>query len=297
MPRIALLTIVAATCVGCGDADRSGRQTEAASPQSPCPHRIGVPGDEDSGSAYSPSWSPDGSEIAFTTTSGLHVVTVGTCVIRRVQPTREELAVDWVDWSPDGSSFAFVDARSGGLWVMRADGSRPRRIAEGSILFPAWSPDGRRIAFVDERIDEATASEDRNVWIVNANGSGLRRVTRGRWHGSVDWSPDGRWLVTDADGLVRVRADASGRSVIANGEYPSPCWSPDGSTIVTQGLQFVPAAGGPATRVEVVDGGAFEPCWSPDGKWIAFTDGAGATDLWVAHPDGSGPRQLTTAER
>ena len=78
---------------------------------------------------------------------------------------------------------------------MNADGSNARRVAakaaEGD---PAWSPDGRRIAF--RRYDGQLGSiGNSDLFVVNADGSGLRRLTRGaenlRWFA---WSPDGRTI-------------------------------------------------------------------------------------------------------
>jgi Tol biopolymer transport system component len=95
----------------------------------------------------------------------LYVVSVADCAMRQVRPAREGVLVDSIDWSPDGSSFAFISGPGmhEGLWLVAADGSRPRLLARGPILFPAWSPDGRRIAFIEDRVGEVAATEDRNV--------------------------------------------------------------------------------------------------------------------------------------
>ena len=52
---------------------------------------------------------------------------------------------------------------------MRADGrGKPRRLTKGFDLFPAWSPDGGKIAF--------TRDWSKNIYIINADARGLRRL-------------------------------------------------------------------------------------------------------------------------
>jgi TolB protein len=108
---------------------------------------------------------PDGSQVTrltFTDTSG-------------------EISPDdgFPSWSPDGRSIVFSSTRAGGqhdVWVMRADGKSPRRITN-TPNFDDWgasySRDGSRIVF------HALGRGISDVYVVNADGSGLRRVGRG----------------------------------------------------------------------------------------------------------------------
>jgi Tol biopolymer transport system component len=169
--------------------------------------------------------------------------------------------------------------------------SRPRRGLEGT-----------RIAFVRGGYAEPTdddpspAYANRNVWVVNSDGSGLRQVSDGRWHGSVHWSPDGQRLVTDADsGVVELGVDGNDRRVLLEGEYGDQSWSPDGEALVLAvgtGLGLAEQGQPPVEPLDTPV--AFSPEWSPDGEWIAFTDGENQADVWVVRPDGTGLRQLTT---
>ena len=65
-------------------------------------------------------------------------------------------------WSPvDQNQIAYVDGK-GDLWIARADGVDPKRIAKGSFLLPAWSLDGRAIAVVERN----TSKKRWDVYVV-----------------------------------------------------------------------------------------------------------------------------------
>lgn len=100
-----------------------------------------------------PSWSPDGSAIAFV--RGTAVLRVpsgggGETVIDDVGPAS---TLDSVDWSPDGTRVAFGGYQSfpPKIRLKNADGSGTATVYDGEgngATDPAWSPDGARIAFV-----------------------------------------------------------------------------------------------------------------------------------------------------
>src|SRR5262245_11651193 len=75
-------------------------------------------------------------------------------------------------WSPDGQTIAFPDEN--GVQFVNADGSGQRNVMRewGLDSLPVWSPDGRRIAFV------RTWGNDGDIYVMNADGSGIRRLTR-----------------------------------------------------------------------------------------------------------------------
>jgi len=124
------------------------------------------------------------------------------------------------------------------------------------------------------------------VYLADSSGKLLGRLTEGAW---PSWSPDGRHIVFERDGHVRVvDADGSNESDLGQGSWPT--WSPDGSAIA-----FASAAGisvmapdGTFTRallspalLALHDWGVGKPSWSPDGAFIAF-DEPGAYDFGVA---------------
>jgi WD40-like Beta Propeller Repeat len=105
-------------------------------------------------------------------------------------------------WSPDGSMIAFSRQRS--LYTINVETHALRRISNCSPWFfspdrkkscvdrsPAWSPDGRRITFA--RAWGCGLGCPSTPFIVNADGSGLRRLTLLQGGGfSPLWSPNGR---------------------------------------------------------------------------------------------------------
>ena len=133
------------------------------------------------------AWSPDGQWVAFVplahspaenrnpTKQGLWVMRADGSDVRQVAPkaTSGDPA-----WSPDGRRIAFrmfdgrrfESAGNSDLYVVNADGSRPRRLTRhaANVRWFAWSPDGRTIAFL----------LNREVYVVNADGTGERRLTQ-----------------------------------------------------------------------------------------------------------------------
>src|SRR5687767_699607 len=127
----------------------------------------------------------------------------GTPELAYVRVPSRYLSDAWwrAGWSSD--LFAFSNGRSRRLT------STPRHIESS----PRWSPDGRLLAFTREPIScnirrkTCRATGPQSVWIMNADGSGLRRLTpRGREpFSSPVWSPDGRELAVQSWGASFTR--------------------------------------------------------------------------------------------
>jgi Tol biopolymer transport system component len=225
-----------------------------------------------------------------------------------------------VAWSPDGRKLAFGKSGSslqwGTLMVMNADGSGLARVVGRPARSIAWSPDGRRIAFTTTRWAQAP-----DIWIVNADGSNLRRLTRTPdvWENNVDWSPDGRRLAFDSGSwsasVFVMKADGSSRRELTPargwGWSEEPDWSPGGRRIAFSdarpfGAQlqvgppnceiWVANANGKAqvrlTHNKVFDG---SPDWSPDGRRIVFVRSSGGLSgaIYDMNADGTGVTRLT----
>ncbi len=134
--------------------------------------------------------------------------------------------------------------------------------------------------------------ENEHVVVMDADGSGLRRVTRGvSIEFLVGWSPDGKQVfyiqLGDGGKYYLHSADLETGEVAdffsIGGKNPSPTVSPDGRWVAFLESGF----GAPAADVYIarLDGSdrrlmthldtgsfyAYAPMWSPDGRWLAVS--------------------------
>jgi TolB protein len=219
-------------------------------------------------------------------------------------------------WSPDGQTIAFADDSR--LLLVNADGSGQRDLTGtlGLRQLPIWSPDGRRILVVKCR-----GGQKCDIYVMNADGSGLRALTRNRQSGWPIWSPNGKKIAFIRDNL-RFRperkphyvqnpevwvmnADGSGQRRLAPG-FPS-AWAPDGQRIAFVGLPdrksgvyVINADGSGQRRLKRSATYIRGVTWSPDGQEILFVGYRPGTrgkvsNIYVMNADGSGQRML--AER
>ena len=209
-----------------------------------------------------PSWSPDGTKLAFDRQGDglnwIYVTNVDGTGLRQLTQVG-----NWYPrWLPDGR-IAFVNGR--GVWVMSGDGSKKRLVARVSLFIdgdahpsPAsWSPDGRRIAYTTGVA----------LWVMNADGTKRRKLFGDpkRRTGYPAWSPDGRRLAfTQGDGdpeIFVVNADGTVLRNLTDNEFDDS-----------------------------------EPAWSSDGRAIAFvSERDGNTDIYVMNAGGRGERNLSNS--
>ena len=166
---------------------------------------------------------------------------------------------------------------------------------------PAWSPDGKRIAFLSRRA--------RGMWdmyVMNADGSGQRRLMPDVRLTGLDWSPDGRKIAVAGPGqgiigFYVVNADGSGRRLMSR-YGDGPAWSPDGRRIAFAGrwgIWVMNADGSGSRELTTQDPGRGHGArlyWSPDGRKLAFLSGAHCDfchHLYVMNADGSDLKDLT----
>ncbi|MEA2545640.1 MAG: TolB protein, partial [Chloroflexota bacterium] len=149
------------------------------------------------------------------------------------------------------------------------------RSCQGFDGSPRWSPDGRSIAFERQLMaPEAGASWDSAaLFVVNADGSNLRRVTPSSVHAiGPAWSRDGTRLAFDGSDMV---VNASGTSVVN----------------IKDDIYIIGVDGGGLARL-TDDGISSLPDWTSGGR-LAFVRHAGPTksENWIMDADGGNQRR------
>ena len=258
-----------------------------------------------------PAWSPDGREIAYGR-NGVYVMNADGSGQRQLARSGNAPA-----WSPDGRRIAFVITTK--LYVANADGTGHRTLTRlrgfgGVVVALAWSPDGRKLLFLAEHMSAPLCAYCDRLYVLNADGSGLRDLTRklsggfGTHASDPVWSPDGRMIafvrLNTRHGVYVINADGSAVRNLTpkprGAVYAAPAWSPDGRKIAFAGerdgnseIYLINADGSgqrSLTSDLAYDG---DPSWSPDGRKITFVSNRdGRYAVYVMNADGSGQRSL-----
>jgi Tol biopolymer transport system component len=135
---------------------------------------------------YNPTFSPDGTQIAFFDGMGdwghsLRVMNADGSDVRVLIDQAEVGHVDDLVWSPDGSRLAF-SAEEGGIWMVGVDGSGFTEVIPDGVN-PAWSPDGSRISYQPADPDSL---EPGSLEIAAVDGT---HVTEFGYGASGPWNP------------------------------------------------------------------------------------------------------------
>lgn len=234
------------------------------------------------------SFSRDGKRLAF-----VQQLTTGRLRTVRFEPAREAAVSEPKEilqttkgasrpaLSPDGNWLAFNSTEHReDLFLIRADGSGFRQLTSDKARNrgPRWSPDGKRIAFF------STRSGDWEIWIIDADGSDMRQVTKlaGQNVAWPVWSPDGKQLAYTIFGVntfvidpLKAWDDQTPRRLPPMGEqgvFNGWSWSPDGRLIagfLNRGDGIALYAPATQTYRKLTDIGA-DPVWLSDSRRLLF---------------------------
>lgn len=237
----------------------------------------------------------------------------------------EKTKLAFVDWNPN------TDLQL--IYLMNADGTHlapliddsnrdqvPATCHDGRLPYmdsPSWSPDASKLAFAvrvysTDGSEECPASPHGEIFTIDADGSGARRLTRGGADNREPaWSPDGSKIafasgdeynrsiyVMKVDG-----SDPTRLTINQNFTDSYPAWSPDGTQIafVSQGehgkaIYIVNADGSNRRRLTNPTYFVGKPAWSSDASRIAFALSRGEdqnADIYVINVNDAHVQRLT----
>ncbi len=223
-----------------------------------------------------PSFSPDGSHMAFTSDRTGHY----QIFIRSLAAGSNDQQITFDDldniqpvWSPSGDYIAYVCLKRGGINVIPSSGGTARYLTDFGDS-PQWSPDGRRLVFRDPGVRFNPAQDPIDV-------------------------PDGTLWLVDAERGEPVRLTSHGSPP---GGHENPRWLSDGSHVVfetavlipptTPRPDFIPAIvdirSGKWKSIPFGELRARNPILSPDLKYLYFEVRFGEKPgLWRARIDGA----------
>jgi Tol biopolymer transport system component len=208
---------------------------------------------------HGPSWSPDGTRIAFSSdrggTDGLYVMrSDGTRVVRLGDAAPWCICSLPLAWSPDGRMIAVTGPDDGNIRFIQADGSGERSIPLGwNTSSFSWAPDGSR--FVTDH--------DGDIVIVDVETGAVQSITDdggGEQHRDLRpaWSPRGDHIVWLSD-----------LGIVPSGGCFGGCFSLSWRLWISDGEGRSPRATSVAT---------YDVTWSPRGSLLALIGGGGVYD-------------------
>ena len=213
----------------------------------------------------SPTWSPDGKRLIFTSylhgNPDLYVIKVGGKRLKRI--TTGPGGKLTPNWSPDGSSVAMASSADGiaNIYTMLPSGKDVDRLTKGKAIdiSPAWSPNGSTLAFASERAGGL------HLFKMNKAGKGIKRLTYvGYQNDMPSWS------------ALNDRIAFAGR---VRGRFDSFTINPDGSNL---------------QRLTINAGSNEHPSFSPDGRFITFSSTrTGEPAVYIMRRDGSNQTRIT----
>jgi len=202
-------------------------------------------------------------------------------------------------WSPKTHRLAYTSFEGNEPHVVIVDPGNDKEQAVlpgGTSFAPAFAPDGQSLAL------SITVNGNTDIYAVNADGSGLRRLTTSpAIDTEAEFSSDGKQIVFSSDRsgsqqLYVMDADGTGQRRISfgSGEYGSPAWSGDGKRIaftnINGGSMRIGIMNMDGSDQKLLTSGPYDsqPTWGPSSDHVMFerkNAATGHTSLFITAVD------------